>query len=97
MEYWIDYGIGPEAQMEGMKMPINYVVEMFCDRMAASKTYRGDQYADRDPYDYYMKSKKHYMIHPESQALLEELVTMLKDQGEEATFEYIRREVLKNR
>ena len=34
-EYWIDYGTHG-AVLEGMKMPVNYVVEMFLDRIAAS-------------------------------------------------------------
>jgi len=33
-EYWIDYGTHG-AVLEGMKMPVNYVVEMFLDRIAA--------------------------------------------------------------
>lgn len=45
-----------------MKMPLNYVLEMFCDRVAASKTYRGAAYRDSDPYDYYARSVDHYII-----------------------------------
>ncbi len=94
LEYWIDYS--PEAghQMCGMEMPVRYVVEMFCDRMAASKTYRKELYDDRDPYDYYMSSKDHYLLHPNTRELLERLLTMLKEKGEEETFAYIRNEVL---
>lgn len=39
LEYWIDYAADGSG-MCGMKMPIQYVIEMFCDRVAASKTYR---------------------------------------------------------
>lgn len=94
LEYWIDYS--PEAghQMCGMEMPVRYVVEMFCDRMAASKTYRKELYSDRDPYDYYMSSKDHYLLHPNTRELLERLLTMLKEKGEGETFAYIRNEVL---
>ena len=67
---------------------------MFCDRVAASKIYRGDQYTDRDPYDYLVRSRSHYIIHPETEALLEQLLLMLKDEGEDATFAYIRKELL---
>ena len=51
-------------------MPVKYVAEMFCDRVAACKTYRGKNYCDRDPYDYYMRSVGHYLIHPNTAALL---------------------------
>ena len=43
LEYWIDYGIGGQGEgdakkgMCGMKMPVNYLVEMFIDRVSASK------------------------------------------------------------
>ena len=79
-----------------MQMPVAYVVEMFCDRMAASKTYRGSAYCDRDPYDYYMRARDHYLLHPTTRALLEAMLTKLKDEGEEAVFSYIRTDILKN-
>lgn len=97
MEYWIDYAVGSKEPVCGMKMPEKYVAEMFCDRVAACENYHGASYQDRDAYDYYMKSKDHYVIHPETQALLEQLLIMLKDEGQEKTFAYIRREVLHNK
>lgn len=53
--------------MAGLEMPVRYVAEMFCDRVAASKTYRGSAYRDSDPYDYYMRSVGHYMTIPTPQ------------------------------
>ena len=41
-------------------------------------------------------SLDHYIIHPKTQALLEKLLLMLRDEGEGPAFAYIRREVLKN-
>lgn len=96
LEYWIDYSTEEGHKMEGMKMPVKYVVEMFCDRVAASKNYRGKDYTDADAYDYYMNSKSHYIIHPETAALLESMLIMLKDKGEEETLQYIRKNILKN-
>lgn len=63
-EYWIDYGTHG-AVLEGMKMPVNYVVEMFLDRIAASKVYRGAAYTDRDPLDYFLGGKGQYLMHEE--------------------------------
>lgn len=101
-EYWIDYGTHGAvlegthgAVLEGMKMPVNYVVEMFLDRIAASKVYRGAAYTDRDPLDYFLGGKGQYLMHEETEALLEKLLIMLAKQGEEKTFLYIRQEVLK--
>lgn len=96
LEYWIDYAQGEPTGMTGMEMPVKYVAEMFCDRVAASRTYRKDLYQDSDPYDYYMRSRDHYILHPKTRALLERMLTMLKDKGEEKTFSYIKKNIVKN-
>ena len=96
IEYWIDYGQTGDKTMTGIKMPVNYVVEMFCDRIAACKVYNGESYTDADPYNYYKKSRPHYMIHPETDKLLKRLLIILKDYGEDTAFRYIRKKILKN-
>lgn len=97
LEYWIDYDPAAGHRMAGMEMPVHYVAEMFCDRVAASKTYRGKAYRDGDPLDYYLASRDHYLIHPGTRALLERLLGMLAEEGEDRTFAYIRREILGRR
>jgi hypothetical protein len=95
LEYWIDYSVEPDHKMCGMKMPVRYVVEMFCDRVAASKNYLGENYTQEEPYQYFQNSKSHYILHPETEALLEKMLRMLKEEGEEAAFAWIRKEILK--
>lgn len=95
-EYWIDYSTDKSKGLLGMKMPVNYVVEMFCDRVAASKIYYKDDYTDRSSLDYYNKGCHRYVMHPECNALLFKLLTMLAEKGEDYTFKYIRHKVLKN-
>ena len=41
--------------------------------------------------------RDHYLIHPNTRALLERLLGMLAEEGEDRTFAYIRREVLGRR
>lgn len=95
-EYWIDYDVdGSRTVLAGMKMPVKYVAEMFCDRIAASRIYNKEKYKDSDPLDYYIKGLGHYIMHPETNALLHKLLQMLADKGEEYTFEYIKKNVLK--
>ncbi len=96
-EYWIDYGVDSDVGIVGMKMPVNYVVEMFMDRVAASKNYQKEKYTDRHPLEYYERGRHKYIIHPETDALLKELLVMLAEKGEAETFAYIRREILKNK
>lgn len=95
LEYWIDYAHGEPSGMTGMEMPVRYVVEMFCDRVAASKTYRKDAYTDSDPWDYYSRAKDVHMLHPNTRALLEEMLLTLKEKGEDATLKMIRSQILK--
>ena len=88
-EYWTDYN--PKTRrMEPVKMPMRYVKEMFCDRIAAGKIYNGENYTDSDPLKYFLKGKQTRIIHPETSDILEKLLTMLSEEGEDATFEYIR-------
>jgi hypothetical protein len=93
-EYWIDYGQEPGAGMQGTKMPVKYVVEMFCDRIAACKTYYKENYNDSMPFEYFNKNRKHYMMHPETMELLGKMLIMLKRYGEEDTLVYIRERIL---
>lgn len=96
-EYWIDYGQEPGSAMRGMKMPVKYVVEMFCDRVAACKTYYKENYNDSMPFEYFNKNRKHYMMHPETMELLGKMLIMLKRYGEEDTLAYIRERILTGR
>ena len=77
-------------RMEPVKMPLKYVKEMFCDRVAASKIYQGKKYTDAHPLQYYTNAKSRIIMHPETAALLEKLLVMLKEKGEKETFKYIR-------
>lgn len=96
-EYWIDYCIGEDGKvyMGGCRMPLRYVAEMFCDRIAACRTYLKENYTDSAPYDYYIRSKTHILIHPETSDRIEEMLLVLKEQGEEAAFAHVRN-LLKN-
>lgn len=89
-EYWNDYN--PKSkQIENVEMPLNYVIEMFCDRVAASKIYNGASYTDRDSLDYFGRVKGKHRMHENTEKLLEGLLTMLSEKGEEETFAYIRK------
>ncbi len=90
-EYWTDYN--PQTKtVTPVKMPKKYVIEMFCDRVAASKIYQGENYTDSHPLEYFEAGRTRRLIHPETSDLLESLLVMLKEKGEEETFRYIRSE-----
>ena len=88
-EYWTDYNIKTK-RIEPIEMPLNYVVEMFCDRVAASKIYGGKEYNDRYALNYYLNGKERRVIHKKTGELIESLLFMLAEKGERETFLYIR-------
>ena len=92
-EYWIDFTLNPDEGLQGMPMPTRYVLEMFCDRIAASKNYNRKNYNDSFPLAYYEKNKSHYILHKDTKELLERLLHMLADEGEDKTFAYIRKNI----
>lgn len=96
LEYWIDYS-AETGLMSGMRMPERYVVEMFIDRISASKNYQKEKYTNQNPLRYYEHGKGHYIMHEETRALLEKLLHMLAEEGEEKVFDYIRTDILKNK
>ena len=76
---------------------MKYIAEMFCDRIAASRTYHGDQYTDADPYDYFEQRKFRAIMHPDTREELEKMLKVLKEQGEEKAFAYVRKRLKETR
>lgn len=87
-EYWRD--VDKSGKSAPVKMPAKYFGEMVCDRIAASQVYLGDKYTDASPWEYYERSKSHYLMHPASRAMLEKLLRMVRDKGQDRTFAYIK-------
>lgn len=94
-EYWIDYSPIKGKGLTGVKMPLKYVVEMFMDRISASKIYEKEKYTDESPLEYYEKGRSVHVLHDDTKALLEKLLKMLADKGEKETFFYIKNNLLK--
>ena len=88
-EYWVDYKSSSRRQ-EPVRMPAKYVIEMFCDRVAACKVYQGDKYTQDKPLQFFRKGYGIECMHPETAKVLESWLVMLAEQGEEKTFAYIR-------
>ncbi len=88
-EYWTDYDPVTKT-MSPVKMPLIYVCEMFCDRVAASKVYMKESYTDSSPLEYFNRGLTRRIIHPDTSKLLEKLLVMLAEKGEDYTFAYIR-------
>lgn len=90
-EYWIDYSMEQTKGFVPVPMPEKYIVEMFMDRIAASKVYNKGHYKDSDPLKYYNFGRDYAPIHEDTKKVLEYLLEMLAEKGEEETFAYIRK------
>ena len=64
------------------------------DRRAASMIYKGKDYTDASAYEYFIHSHEREWMHAQTRQELDFLLTMLRDQGEEATFRYLKDHVL---
>lgn len=93
-EYWVDHAKGG---MQGIEMPTNYVVEMFCDRVTATRIYQKEKYTNAAPYEYYLRGKQNYLMHEKTHQLLASLLEKLANTDLDTTIDYIRKEVLHNK
>ena len=95
-EYWTDLNVAI-GQYAPVPMPRNFLVEMVMDRRAACMVYQGEKYTDASALIYLQNGVDRIRMHPQTQRELEYLLTMLRDEGEEKTFRYIKNIVLKGK
>ena len=88
-EYWTDYS-KQTRRSEPVEMPVNYLLEMVCDRIAASRIYKKAEYTDRSPLEYFLSEREYRDFHPKTSEELEKILTMLAEKGEPTVFEYCR-------
>ena len=88
-EYWTDYSVAYGKYM-AVPMPKKYLAEMLCDRVAASKIYKGEAYTDDAPLAYLMGGKMRDSMHPKTLDTLVHFLTQLRDEGEDAMFASLR-------
>lgn len=93
-EYWVD--IMPNGQSEPIPMPLKYLAEMLCDRVAASKTYLKDEFNDRAPLDYYLSHIDENKFHPDTRKKLEYYLYFMAEHGMDKMFEILKEELKNN-
>lgn len=87
-EYWQD--IRPNGKTEPIDMPRKYLAEMICDRVAASKIYLKENYTKDAPWNYYNSHRDEHQFSTNTRQDLVYFLQMLRDEGEEYLFEYLR-------
>ncbi len=88
-EYWNDLNMQTK-RYEPVPMPLNYIAEMFCDRVAASKIYMGKDYTDSSALEYYKRGNARAKMHPFTADILEEWLILLSEKGEKEAFSHIK-------
>jgi len=77
-EYWYD----PAAPEPMPIIPFKYMLEMVCDRIAASKTYRKKDYVSSYPLEYFKKEEPKMTLNPKLKEFLIDVFTELGEKGE---------------
>lgn len=90
-EYWTDYTPKVEPYVIGCRMPMRYVAEMVADRYAACVAYHKDSYDQGDAWKYYEPSAEHLIIDPDTKAVLEAALKTMRDDGEKAAFDLMKK------
>lgn len=92
-EYWYDYS-EDEKKYLPVPMPMKYLLESFCDRIAASKIYLKDRYSDAYPLEYFLAKGDAELMHAQSAGKMRSWLELLAVKGEEEAFSVIRKEYM---
>ena len=77
-EYWYDM----TAPTQKPIIPFKYMLEMICDRIAASKTYNKGHYNNSMPLEYFYKEKHKMVLNDNLMDFLEDVFKRLSKNGE---------------
>ena len=89
-EYWTDFST-EQGRYLSVPMPRKYIAEMICDRIAASKVYKGDEYNDACPVEYLLRGRMRNSMHAQTLDELVYFLTMLRDEGDTKMFSALRK------
>lgn len=92
-EYWYDT---IDGVFQPIEMPYRFLVEMVCDRVAASRTYLKDKYTSSSALEYFLNKKESGYIHPRTREELEKILRMIADEGEDAVFLKLKKSLKNN-
>ena len=88
-EYWNDLNTATK-RYEPVPMPTRYIAEMFCDRVAACKIYKGKDYTDSSALEYFLRGNARAKMHEKTADILEEWLRILAEQGEKTAFSIVK-------
>ncbi len=86
-EYWIDR---TRLGIVSLKMPLNYLKESVCDRVAACIIYQNENYTNNSAYAYFMHGNDQQLMHPENASQMEEYLKLVSELGIDEAFKIIK-------
>lgn len=74
-----------------IKIPIRYVKEMVCDRIAASRIYLKDKYTSSSALEYFDNTYDRHEMHKETCELLRSWLVLVSEKGEKEAIKIIKK------
>lgn len=87
-EYWTDV-VGDHY--EPIQIPIRYLKESLCDRIAASKTYLKKNYTNHSPLDYFEQRETYGELHESSAKVLRTWLVWIAEEGHKVALKKIKK------
>lgn len=88
-EYWTDAIAG--SSLTPVPIPIRYLKESLCDRIAASRVYQKKNYKDSSPLEYFEKVHDEKALHVSSAKVLKQWLLWVSELGEKEALKRIKR------
>ncbi len=85
IEYWTDYPSNG-GRYGAIDMPLKYLAESVCDRIAACEIYMGEAFRNDSALKYYEKSYPHYLITEDSDRLMRHYLRACAEHGKTYCF-----------
>ena len=89
-EYWYDMLDGKWVPIE---MPLPFLIEMVCDRVAACKVYQKEKYTDSSALEYYLSRNDRFYMHENTAKALEAILRDIAERGEDAVFADLKKQM----
>ena len=86
-EYWVDR-LNKKQELTIIEMPFNYVIECVIDKICASKVYKGKNYTQKYPYEFFKNSMEINVMNKKNSKQILKLLKYLKDYGEIKALQY---------
>lgn len=90
-EYWVDYS-PLEKRYISLDIPVNYVKEMVCDRIAACMVYQKEKYHPSSALEYLENSEEKNMLHPNTYQRLKHYLTIVAENDLDKAISIIKNE-----